>query len=80
MSRLEYFVVFALIKCLILQGDGTRKGNGLCKCHAGYEGENCEKCAKNYFIVMKNDTFTCEKCHKSCKESCTDNGPRGCSL
>lgn len=26
---------------------------------------------------MKNDTLTCEQCHKSCKERCTDSGPRG---
>lgn len=61
----------------ISQGDGTRKGNGLCVCNNGYEGENCDQCAKYYFVVLKNDTFTCEKCHKSCKEGCTDSGPKG---
>lgn len=60
-----------------LQGDGTRKGNGLCKCNNGYDGEVCERCAKNYFVVQKNNTLTCEKCHKSCKEGCTDSGPKG---
>jgi len=60
------------------KGDGTRKGNGLCKCDNGYDGDNCERCAKNYFIVMKNDTVTCVKCHKSCKEGCTDSDSKGC--
>lgn len=66
-----------MVLFIVSQGDGTRKGNGLCKCHSGYDGDNCERCAKNYFIVMQNDTLTCEKCHKSCKEACTDAGPRG---
>lgn len=26
---------------------------------------------------MKNNTFTCEKCHKSCKDNCTDFGTKG---
>lgn len=67
-----------LSKCIIiLQGNGTRKGNGLCKCDTGYEGNVCEKCAKNYFIVMKNDTLNCQKCYKSCKDGCTESGPKG---
>jgi len=70
-------IFYNLIKCIILQGDGTRKGNGLCKCNSGYDGENCERCANNYYVVFVNDTLTCEKCHKSCKNGCTDSGPRG---
>ncbi|VVC29483.1 Laminin EGF domain,EGF-like calcium-binding, conserved site,EGF-like, conserved site,EGF-like [Cinara cedri] len=61
------------------KGDGTRKGNGLCKCYNGYDGDNCDRCAYNYFIVMKNETLTCEQCHKSCKRGCTDSGPKGCN-
>ncbi|KAL4104579.1 hypothetical protein QTP88_019873 [Uroleucon formosanum] len=60
------------------KGDGTRKGNGSCKCKNGYEGTNCEHCANNYFVKLKNNTFTCEECHKSCKDSCTALGPKGC--
>lgn len=60
-----------------LQGDGTRKGNGLCKCNSGYSNDNCDRCANNYFSVLENDTLICEKCHKSCKEGCTASGPKG---
>lgn len=73
-----YFLIFSLkIIIYCFKGDGTRKGNGLCKCHTGYEGENCDRCASNYFAVLKNDTLSCEQCHKSCKEGCTDSQPRG---
>jgi len=65
------------MKFILSQGDGTRKGNGSCKCKIGYDGTSCDHCAKNYFIILKNGTFTCEKCHKSCKDSCTDSGPKG---
>lgn len=65
------------MKSILSQGDGTRKGNGSCKCKNGYEGTNCEHCANNYFVKLKNNTFTCEECHKSCKDSCTALGPKG---
>ncbi|XP_025422381.1 cysteine-rich with EGF-like domain protein 2 isoform X2 [Sipha flava] len=61
------------------KGDGTRKGNGLCKCNTGYSGDNCDRCAKNYFTTVNNDTLICRKCHKSCKDGCIESGPKGCN-
>ncbi|VVC25061.1 Hypothetical protein CINCED_3A001520 [Cinara cedri] len=61
------------------KGDGTREGNGLCKCNSGYSSDNCDQCANDYFAIIKNETLTCKKCHKSCKNGCKDSGPKGCN-
>lgn len=70
-------ITYDLFKINFLQGDGTRKGNGICKCNSGYSGDNCDQCANNYFAIIKNETLTCKKCHKSCKNGCTDSGSKG---
>ncbi|CAB0018883.1 unnamed protein product [Nesidiocoris tenuis] len=61
------------------KGAGTRKGNGLCACNIGYEGELCDKCTSGYYDVYRDEkTLLCSKCHKSCKGPCTKAGPKGC--
>lgn len=59
-------------------GDGTRSGDGLCRCHAAYTGPFCLECADGYFSSEKNDTHTvCTACHESCK-TCDGPSNNGC--
>lgn len=59
-------------------GDGTRSGDGLCRCHAEYTGPFCLECADGYFSSEKNDTHTvCTACHESCK-TCDGQSNNGC--
>jgi hypothetical protein len=37
-------------------GDGTRGGDGLCKCNYGYTSELCNQCAYGHFEEVKNET------------------------
>ncbi|KAG8577371.1 hypothetical protein GDO81_010153 [Engystomops pustulosus] len=54
-------------------GDGTRLGDGSCRCKAEYTGPFCLECADGYFSTGRNDTHSfCSECHESCK---TCNGP-----
>ncbi|KAK7493896.1 hypothetical protein BaRGS_00014778 [Batillaria attramentaria] len=63
----------------VCDGGGTREGTGKCKCHVGYQGKLCDECAPGYFEDMRNDTHTvCKVCHISCKNSCSEDGPKGC--
>jgi methionyl-tRNA synthetase len=40
------------------KGDGTRKGNGKCKCNTGFGGDMCEKCKNGYFQIEANNDKT----------------------
>ena len=40
---------------IVYQGDGTRRGNGICICKDGYNGETCNTCVPSYFAIsVKN--------------------------
>jgi len=70
-------------------GNGTREGTGGCICFKGFKGQNCEKCAKNYFASGTIDKLVgqqvvqipekCERCDRSCDSTCHSSGPKGCS-
>jgi len=61
------------------QGEGTREGSGKCKCTAGYKGELCDECKDGYWEESKSETHaTCKVCHISCKDTCSEGGPKGC--
>ncbi|XP_069692770.1 cysteine-rich with EGF-like domain protein 2 isoform X5 [Periplaneta americana] len=63
------------------KGAGTRKGNGKCSCEAGYMGELCNSCASEYYESYRDeDKLLCSPCHSSCQGSCTQAGPKGCSV
>ncbi|RXM36669.1 Cysteine-rich with EGF-like domain protein 2-A [Acipenser ruthenus] len=54
-------------------GDGTRRGDGKCRCNKGYKGDFCLECDDGYFNKERNDTFSlCTECHESCQ---TCSGP-----
>ncbi|XP_018109853.1 cysteine-rich with EGF-like domain protein 2-A isoform X1 [Xenopus laevis] len=54
-------------------GDGTRSGDGLCRCEAEYTGPFCLECADEYFSSERNDTYSlCTACNQACK---TCDGP-----
>lgn len=63
------------------KGAGSRKGNGVCVCDAGYQGENCSDCADAYYVSYKDDNkLLCSKCHMSCAGPCNGPGNKGCKL
>lgn len=63
------------------KGAGTRKGNGKCSCDAGYEGDLCDSCAPTYYKSYQDEQkLLCSPCHSSCQGSCTQAGPKGCSV
>lgn len=60
------------------KGAGTRKGNGQCSCHEGYDGESCEACKVGYYQSYKDASkMLCSKCHQSCKGGCSEAGNKG---
>ncbi|XP_076448576.1 uncharacterized protein LOC143285214 [Babylonia areolata] len=60
-------------------GSGMRAGNGLCICDTGYKGSLCENCDERHYEILRNETHTiCKACHKSCKTTCTGDGPKDC--
>ncbi|VDN53727.1 unnamed protein product [Dracunculus medinensis] len=60
-------------------GDGTRGGDGKCKCSKGYVGIYCSNCDANYYPIHQSSTSVeCKACHKSCIGGCTTDGPTGC--
>ena len=62
-----------------VQGSGTRKGNGQCVCDKGYTGDLCHMCAASFYESYKDEKkVLCTPCHMSCKDSCTQAGPKGC--
>lgn len=64
----------------VCKGNGTRKGNGKCSCDAGYVGDNCMQCSKEYYEAFRDeDKLLCSICHIACKEDagCTGSGPKG---
>ncbi|XP_053572603.1 protein disulfide isomerase CRELD2 [Bombina bombina] len=49
-------------------GDGTREGDGSCRCNAEYTGTFCLECADGYYSSERNDTHSvCTECHAACK-------------
>ena len=42
---------------LMTQGEGTRKGEGTCKCDKGYKGELCNECDAKYFESYRNSSY-----------------------
>jgi protein disulfide-isomerase len=61
------------------KGNGTRKGNGKCNCDRGYEGENCKKCAENFYEAFRDETnLLCSPCHVACSGQCSGPGARNC--
>nr|XP_032827476.1 cysteine-rich with EGF-like domain protein 2-B isoform X1 [Petromyzon marinus] len=56
-------------------GDGTRRGTGLCVCHPGYVGSLCLECEEEgFYLAQHNDTHAlCSACHSACK---TCSGPQ----
>nr|XP_027196690.1 cysteine-rich with EGF-like domain protein 2 [Dermatophagoides pteronyssinus] len=71
-------------------GNGTRKGQGNCICHIGFDGEFCEKCSSNYLAIgiiemnyeekIQNIPEQCIRCDQSCASSCHSLGPQGCHV
>ena len=62
-----------------VQGSGTRKGNGQCVCDKGYTGDLCQMCAASFYESYKDEKkVLCTPCHSSCRDSCTQAGPKGC--
>ncbi|XP_023240469.1 cysteine-rich with EGF-like domain protein 1 isoform X3 [Centruroides sculpturatus] len=59
-------------------GNGTRFGNGKCKCHEGYQGDLCDQCTTGYY--RDADKLECIECHVSCKQHCRGPGPLGCEM
>ena len=41
---------------IVIQGDGTREGDGKCSCDTGYEGELCDECADLFFEEQDDDS------------------------
>ncbi|CAG0882775.1 unnamed protein product [Cyprideis torosa] len=61
-------------------GEGTRKGNGRCECHHGYEGEDCMKCSDGFFEEYRDSNkLLCSPCHAACVSGCTGAGPASCT-
>lgn len=69
-------------------GNGTRDGVGTCNCFDGFDGDFCDRCAKNYYqINSTNDNGDstklpeqCLRCDRSCSGSCHSGGPKGCHV
>ncbi|XP_014243710.1 cysteine-rich with EGF-like domain protein 2 [Cimex lectularius] len=62
------------------KGSGTRKGNGDCRCNAGYSGPTCSECAEKYYESYRDEKkLLCSKCHPACKGSCSKAGHKGCN-
>lgn len=60
-------------------GSGTRSGSGKCICNEGYEGDQCESCTDNHFMIATSDgQFTCRKCDPACI-GCYGFGPLNCT-
>ncbi|XP_058047136.1 protein disulfide isomerase CRELD2 [Ahaetulla prasina] len=59
-------------------GDGTRAGDGSCKCKKEYQGEFCLDCSDGFYNSYRNDTHSvCTACHYSCK-TCTGATNKDC--
>lgn len=54
-------------------GDGFRKGIGICLCKKGYSGKLCEQCDDNYF----SSNGKCSACDRAC-DGCTGKGKDSC--
>ncbi|KAK3773709.1 hypothetical protein RRG08_001438 [Elysia crispata] len=60
-------------------GAGTRVGTGKCRCNSGYQGDLCLECKDGFYEESSNETHTiCKVCHISCKNICSEGGPKGC--
>jgi len=61
------------------KGSGTRKGNGKCVCDKAYAGNVCQRCANGFYSSYKDENNNlCSPCYQSCKDVCTQAGPKGC--
>ncbi|XP_032997294.1 protein disulfide isomerase CRELD1 isoform X1 [Lacerta agilis] len=48
-------------------GDGTRRGTGLCMCQTGYGGPFCSECGDGYYEASRNDShLVCAECYRAC--------------
>jgi len=56
-------------------GNGTRSGNGKCKCDTQFSGEFCDECSDGYYDA---GNLTCEECHESCDSTCSSGTSAGC--
>uniref|UniRef100_A0A8C3QEM7 protein disulfide-isomerase n=1 Tax=Cyanoderma ruficeps TaxID=181631 RepID=A0A8C3QEM7_9PASS len=48
-------------------GDGTRRGTGLCVCSPGYGGPFCAECGDGYYEASRNKShLVCAECYQAC--------------
>ncbi|KAM6414030.1 protein disulfide isomerase CRELD1 [Rhynochetos jubatus] len=48
-------------------GEGTRRGTGLCVCRPGYGGPFCADCADGYYEAARNKShLVCAECDRAC--------------
>uniref|UniRef100_A0A8C4K431 Cysteine rich with EGF like domains 1 n=1 Tax=Dromaius novaehollandiae TaxID=8790 RepID=A0A8C4K431_DRONO len=48
-------------------GDGTRRGTGLCVCSPGYGGAFCSECGDGYYEASRNKShLVCAECYWAC--------------
>ncbi|NXL39694.1 CREL1 protein, partial [Glaucidium brasilianum] len=48
-------------------GDGTRRGTGLCVCSPGYGGPFCAECGDGYYEASRNKShLVCAECYRAC--------------
>ncbi|KAJ7416016.1 hypothetical protein BTVI_36411 [Pitangus sulphuratus] len=48
-------------------GDGTRRGTGLCVCSPGYGGPFCAECGDGYYEASRNKShLMCAECYQAC--------------
>ncbi|XP_068763552.1 interleukin-17 receptor C-like [Struthio camelus] len=48
-------------------GDGTRRGTGLCVCGPGYGGPFCSECGDGYYEAARNKShLVCAECYWAC--------------
>ncbi|VDK27165.1 unnamed protein product [Anisakis simplex] len=78
MSSFAWYILF-WFELSVGSGDGSRQGDGKCKCETGYVGFMCSNCDANYFAVQKTpNSIECKECHPACKGGCDKEGAVGC--
>lgn len=77
--NVSFYIKLTTYQLVLLQGDGTRGGNGKCKCDRGYVGHMCSNCDAHFYPVEQNNTYIeCGECFDGCASGCTTSGPKGC--